>query len=71
MHILRQDDEKYVVKDEGNHPLVDYILMNSAALAVVAGEAQTWKEGVVLAKESIKSGKALQALEDLKKAINV
>lgn len=70
MHILRQDEEKYVVKDEGNHPLVDYILMNSAALAVVAGEARTWTEGVVLAKESIQSGKALQALEDLKKAIN-
>lgn len=44
------------------HPLVDYIVMNSAALAVVAGIAKDWKQGVDLARKSISSGDALDSL---------
>ncbi|EMG47452.1 TRP4 Anthranilate phosphoribosyltransferase [Candida maltosa Xu316] len=64
MHILKQDDPKYEVGDKDNHPLVDYILMNTAALAVVSGLAKDWIEGVGLAKEAITSGSALKSLED-------
>lgn len=46
-----------------NHPILDYVLINSAALAVVDGLARDWKHGVDLARESIKSGAAKQALE--------
>ncbi|EGW35790.1 anthranilate phosphoribosyltransferase [Spathaspora passalidarum NRRL Y-27907] len=70
LHILRQDQEEYIVKDKDNHPLVDYILMNSAALAVVSGLADNWIAGVELAKKSIVSGAAINALEDFKSAIN-
>lgn len=63
-HILRQDSREYTVKQTGNHPIVDYILMNSAALAVVAGLCDTWEKGVELAREAIVSGSALKALED-------
>lgn len=67
LQILNQEGE-YVIKKD-NHPLVDYILMNSAALAVVTGLASNWLDGMELAKQSIKSGSALKALEDLKKNI--
>lgn len=72
-HILRQDSPRFKIKDriEGNnHPLVDYILLNSAALAVVAGLTDSWIEGVELAKTAIVSGSALQALESFKEAVN-
>lgn len=46
----------------GKDPLVDYIVMNSAALAVVAGLADDWKRGVELARRSIFSGLAKKAL---------
>ncbi|RLV91932.1 Pre-mRNA-splicing helicase BRR2 [Spathaspora sp. JA1] len=70
LHILRQDKPEYIVKEQDNHPLVDYILMNSAALAVVAGLAKDWIHGVELAKKSIVSGDAINALEQFKQAIN-
>lgn len=72
LHILRQDDPQYIVHDEpnANHPLVDYILMNSAAVAVIAGLAENWKHGVQLAKQSIVSGEALKALKDFQSAVN-
>lgn len=70
LHILRQDDDAYTVKDKDNHPLVDYILMNSAAVAVIAGLAKDWKHGVELAKDSIVSGQALKALQDFQAAVN-
>ena len=64
-HILNQDNDEFKVKQDGNnHPLVDYILMNSAAVAVVSGIADNWVDGVALAKESIVSGAAKKALED-------
>lgn len=70
LHILRQDEEEFQIGDI-NHPIVDYILMNTAALAVVSGSASTWVEGVKLAKDAIVSGKSLEALEDFKRAIPV
>lgn len=70
LHILRQDEPEFKVRDT-NHPIVDYILMNSAALAVVSGAASSWTEGVQQAKDAIASGRALAALEAFKKAIPV
>ncbi|KAK9448065.1 glycosyl transferase family, a/b domain-containing protein [Limtongia smithiae] len=45
------------------HPILDWVLINAAALAVVAGKAATWKDGVVLAREAIANGSAKKALE--------
>lgn len=70
LHILRQDLPLYSVKNAEVHPLIDYILMNTAAVAVVAGLCDSWTEGVELARESIASGNALIALETLKKSID-
>lgn len=46
-----------------NDAILDYVLMNAAALAVISDEASDWKEGVELAKKSIISGRAKEALE--------
>ncbi|KZT57233.1 anthranilate phosphoribosyltransferase [Calocera cornea HHB12733] len=46
----------------------DYILINTAALLVVAGNAPNWKAGVQLARASMENGKAKQALEAFVKA---
>lgn len=46
-----------------NHPVLDYVLLNTAALAVIDGAAKDWKHGVELARESIQSGEAKKALE--------
>lgn len=44
-------------------PLLDFVLMNAAALLVVAGLADSYKQGVELAYKSISSGTAWKALE--------
>lgn len=44
-------------------PILDYVLMNAAALATVEGTARDWKHGVELARESIASGRAREALD--------
>ena len=44
-------------------PILDFVLLNSAALLVVAGIADNFVDGVALAKEAITSGKAWRALE--------
>jgi anthranilate phosphoribosyltransferase len=41
----------------------DFVLINASALLVVAGTARDFKHGVELARESITSGKAWQALQ--------
>lgn len=71
LKILRHEDPKYKIKKTAgmNHPLVDYILMNTAMLVYAAGNASSYKEGVELAKISIASGAALKSLEDFKSAI--
>ncbi len=51
-------------------PKTDVVLLNSALALMVAGKAMDLKEGVEIAKESIKSGKAYQKLETLKKLSN-
>lgn len=43
--------------------IADFVLINASALLVVAGFANDFKHGVELAKESIASGKAWQALQ--------
>lgn len=68
--ILNQTNKEYEIKSEGNHPLVDYIVMNAGALAKVAGLCETWEEGVTLAKQSIQSGSAAAVLEDFKMALS-
>lgn len=52
-------------------PLLDYILMNSAALAVVGGIAKDWKHGVELAEQSINSGELLKALDTFVDAVKL
>jgi anthranilate phosphoribosyltransferase len=46
-----------------NDPILDFVLLNAAALLVCAEKAKDWKDGVELAKESIKSGNARKALD--------
>lgn len=69
LHILRQDLPEYTVDSPAPHPVVDYILMNSAAVAVVAGLCDSWERGVELAREAIRSGSAVRALEDFQRAV--
>lgn len=47
----------------------DYILMNAGALAFVSGLAHDWKQGKELAIKSIKSGAALESLEQLRSTL--
>jgi len=44
-------------------PILDFVLINAAALLVVAGHANGLKDGVRLAREAITTGKAWNALE--------
>ncbi|KAI8092958.1 anthranilate phosphoribosyltransferase [Halteromyces radiatus] len=44
-------------------PILDFVLLNAAALLVVGGVASDFKDGVNKAKESIQSGKAKSVLE--------
>ena len=48
----------------------DIVLMNASVAIVGAGKAKDFKEGVVLAEESIDSGKAYKKLEELIKYTN-
>lgn len=49
-------------------PVLDFVLMNTSALLVVAGIADDYIEGTKLARESIISGKAWKALESFREA---
>ena len=49
-------------------PILDFVLLNSAALLVVSGIAKDFIEGVRLSRESITSGKAWEAIERFKEA---
>ena len=50
----------------GEHgPFRDAVLLGSAAGLMVAGKAETLKQGVALAAESVDSGRAMKALEGL------
>ncbi|KAH3674401.1 hypothetical protein WICMUC_003238 [Wickerhamomyces mucosus] len=50
------------------HPVYDYIVMNTAALAVISDKAKNWQDGKQLAIEAITTGNALKALEQFKSA---
>ncbi|KAI9321301.1 anthranilate phosphoribosyltransferase [Dichotomocladium elegans] len=47
-------------------PILDFVLLNAAALLVVSGIASDFKSGVVKARESIKSGNAKRVLESFR-----
>jgi len=47
-------------------PIMDFVLINSAALLKVAGVARDYKHGVQLARESVSNGKAWEALRIFK-----
>ena len=49
-------------------PVLDFVLMNAAALLVVAGIAADLKDGVAKARKSVTSGKAWNALERFRDA---
>ncbi|CAE6398712.1 unnamed protein product [Rhizoctonia solani] len=46
--------------------ILDFVLMNASALLVVAGLAPDYPTGVKLARESIKSGRAWEALKEFR-----
>ncbi|ODS00982.1 anthranilate phosphoribosyltransferase [Methyloceanibacter methanicus] len=51
---------------QGNRgPLRDIVLLNAAAALLVAGKAESLRDGVTLAAEAIDSGRAFQVLEGL------
>ena len=50
-------------KEKG--PRRDIILLNAAAALMVAGKAQSFREGVAIAAETIDSGKAKRKLQEL------
>lgn len=49
-------------------PVMEWVLMNAAALLVVAGVAVDGVDGVRLARESVASGRAREALETFRAA---
>lgn len=48
-------------------PVLDFVLMNAAVLLVVSGVAKDFREGAELARKSVVSGKAWEALELFKR----
>ncbi|WVQ95670.1 anthranilate phosphoribosyltransferase [Kwoniella sp. CBS 9459] len=48
--------------------ILDYVLLNAAALLHVSGKATSWKDGVRIAREAIESGGALAAFEGFRDA---
>lgn len=46
-----------------NDSILDFVLLNAAALLVVGGIASDFKDGVAKARESIRSGSANKVLE--------
>ncbi|KAJ2919128.1 hypothetical protein MD484_g1283, partial [Candolleomyces efflorescens] len=49
-------------------PVLDFVLMNASALLVVAGVAKDYVEGTELARQSVYSGRAWEALETFRDA---
>ncbi|KAG5650489.1 hypothetical protein H0H81_012069 [Sphagnurus paluster] len=47
-------------------PVLDFVLINAGALLVISGKASNYKEGTSLARESIMSGRASEALENFR-----
>lgn len=49
-------------------PVLDFVLLNASALLLVAGVAKDFKEGAKLARSSVTSGKAWEALSIFREA---
>lgn len=49
-------------------PVLDFVLMNASALLVVAGLADNYQQGTEMARKSITTGKAWEALETFRQA---
>lgn len=61
--------EKLLKNELKEHdPILDFVLLNAAALLVVAGKTKSLKEGVEFARGSIKDGKALKGLNAFRDA---
>jgi anthranilate phosphoribosyltransferase len=43
--------------------VLDFVLLNSAMLIYTGGKANTFIEGVIMPRESLKSGKALKCFQ--------
>lgn len=54
--------------DSATNQIENFVVMNAAALLVVSGIASDEKDGVRRAREAIKDGRALQALNDYRDA---
>ena len=54
---------KLLLQDDLKGPILDYCLLNTAALLYVAGKVSTLTQGVALARKSIQSGEVFKALE--------
>jgi len=48
----------------------DFVLINAGAVIYVSGHAESVREGILMAEDSIDSGKAIKVLNDLKKITN-
>ena len=57
-----------LLDDKLSGPLLDFVLLNSAALIFVSGKAKDLKDGVRLAREAISSGNAKLQLQNFKDA---
>jgi anthranilate phosphoribosyltransferase len=53
---------RQILSDNDRSPTFDFVLMNTSALLFIAGVASNFKEGVELARKSVSSGRALEAL---------
>ncbi|CAG8515744.1 15411_t:CDS:2 [Cetraspora pellucida] len=58
-----------LLSNEYEGPILDFVLLNSSAALVVSGLAKDFKDGVRVARESILSGRAKNALEEFKRQI--
>ncbi|CAI2164401.1 11985_t:CDS:2 [Funneliformis geosporum] len=58
-----------LLSNEYEGPILDFVLLNASAALVVSGLAKDFKHGVVLARKSISSGKAKEALENFRDLI--
>lgn len=56
-------EESDIAEGSNAQAIVDFILLNTAAVLVVAGKAADWKAGVELARKSMKEGGAKRALQ--------
>jgi anthranilate phosphoribosyltransferase len=59
-----------IANNEYKGPILDFILINAAALLKVGGLASTFEEGIQLARETIESGKVKTVLDKYVKSSN-